>query len=240
MRFVAGNYFQLSLILLLACPGSALAIPAITCHCFTDRSYDPARPTLADPYFLATTRNSFFAAAFAVDKKTIVMKKQQGASAEELWIAYWLASRSGADPESLLQARKTKGTWRPVVAAQAIPAKTLGRRFSEALQANAADDRLADIVVDDLLLRFRIYGEVDLVALRKANAGNQEIIIAAMIASKTRQPALVLYLDLIKGSKSWGALLEKAGIKPAEIQKEIEALISRSRQPVRGRKEGAL
>ena len=76
-----------SLCMVLLLPLSTPAAPAITCHCFTDRSYDPSRPTLADPYFLATTQNSFFAALFTADKKMIVMKKQSGSSAEGRLIA---------------------------------------------------------------------------------------------------------------------------------------------------------
>jgi hypothetical protein len=227
MRFVCYSYFVL--LLCIVSPVPALAAPAITCHCFTERAYDPARPALADPYFLATTQNSFFAAAFAVDKKTIVMKKQQGIASAELWIAYWLAARSGADPESLLQARKTKGSWRQVAAPLRISAKTMGGRFSEALQANAADDRLADTVVDELLLRFRFYGEAELTALRKAGAGNQELIISAMVAFRTRQPASQFYREVKSGSTSWGALLDRAIISPAEIEKEMNARISRFR-----------
>ena len=57
----------LILLALVLAPLPAAAIPAITCHCFTERAYDPALPFVADPYFLATTQNSFFAAAFAVE-----------------------------------------------------------------------------------------------------------------------------------------------------------------------------
>ncbi|MRR37336.1 hypothetical protein EG829_22315, partial [bacterium] len=94
MRYRIVAPLNLILMLLLFAPLPAWAIPAITCHCFTDRSYDPASPTLADPYFLATTQNSFFATAFNVEKKTIVMKKQKGDSTADLWVAYWIASRS--------------------------------------------------------------------------------------------------------------------------------------------------
>ena len=62
----------------IALSSPAQAIPTITCHCFTDRSYDPARPALADPYFLAMTQNTLFALTFKIDKKTVVIKKQQG------------------------------------------------------------------------------------------------------------------------------------------------------------------
>lgn len=219
----------LSLILLLTLPLPALAIPAITCHCFTDRAYDPARPAIADPYFLATTQNAFFAAAFGVEKKTVVIKKQTGVSAADLWIGYWLAARSGADPDSLLEQRKSKGSWRQVATPLAIPVKSLGGRVAEALQSNAADDRLANAVVDELLLRFRFHSEPQLATLRTAGAGNQELVMAALLAAKTSQTASQLYHDVKGGRTSWGALLQRAQVEPAEIQFEVAAMIATAR-----------
>lgn len=207
-------------------PGGALATPAITCHCFTDRSYDPARPTVADPYFLATTQNSFFAAAFGVDKKSIVVKKQKGASADELWVAYWLAARSGADAEALLKERKNRGSWQKVAGSLAIADKSLGARFVAALKAKASDERLAAAVVDELLFRFRFHGEAELSALRTAGAGNKEMILAGLLAARVRQPATQLYLDVKNGGTSWGGLLQRAGIVPAQIQSEVATRIT--------------
>ena len=215
-------YIFLSLIL----PLPAFAIPTITCHCFTDRSYDPARPALADPYFLATTTNSFFSAAFGVDKKTIVIKKQKGVSADDLWIAYWLAARSGANPEVLLEQRKAKGSWRQVATSMTIPVKSPQSKVAEALKSNISDERLANAVVDELLLRFRFHSEPELTALRKAGAGNQELVMAALLAAKARQPAIQLYRNVKDGKTSWGALLQHTRIEPADIQAEITNLIT--------------
>lgn len=226
MHYITGTICLLSLTMLLTLPLPALAIPAITCHCFTDRAYDPARPAVADPYFLATTANSFFSAAFGVEKKTIVIKKQKGVSADDLWIAYWLAARSGGDAESLLEQRRTKGSWRQVATPLAIPVTSLGVRVAEALTSNATDERLASAVVDELLLRFRFQKEPELVALRKAGAGNQELIMAALLAAKTGQPASQLYHDVKGGRTSWGALLQRAKIEPADIQSAVAALIT--------------
>src|ERR1700674_2872890 len=96
----------ISLIFLLIFPLSAQAMPTITCHCFTDRSYDAARPAAAEHYLLATTQNSCFSLVFNADKKTIVIKKQQGTSSDDLWIGYWVASKSRAAPDTLLQAKQ--------------------------------------------------------------------------------------------------------------------------------------
>lgn len=229
MGILSCRCFLLSLVIIMLFPLQApAATPVITCHCFTDRSYDPARPTGADPYFLATTQNSFFAAALGVDKKTIVIKKQKGISSDDLWIAYWIAARSGADPESLLQERKGKGSWRQIVKARSISSKSLGVRVADALKTNAADTLLAQEVVDDLLLRFRFHGEAELPALRKAGAGNQELIISGLLAAKTRQPAIQLYREVKSGSSSWGALLQRATIDPSEIQAVVALLLKTS------------
>ena len=225
MRYSTGNLFRLGVVILSMLPAPAFAIPAIACHCFTDRSYDAAHPAAADPYFLATTQNSFFAAAFGIDKKTIVINKQRGVSADDLWVAYWIAARTGADPATLIQERTTKGSWRQVATVSAIPVKSLGTRVADALKANAADERLANAVVDELLLRFRFYGEPELTALRKAGAGNQELVLAGLVAAKIRQPTIQLYRNVRGGSTSWGALLQRAKIDPAEIQSEVAARV---------------
>jgi hypothetical protein len=114
MRHTACNILQLSLLLL---PMPALSMPAITCHCFTDRTYDAARPAASDPYLLATTQNSFFAIVFNTDKKSDVLKKQQGTSSDDLWIGYWATSNAGMSPETLLQAKQKHGTWKDALSA---------------------------------------------------------------------------------------------------------------------------
>ena len=221
MRCIDGNNFRLIFIILLMLPTPALAIPTINCHCFTDRSYDAAHPAAADPYFLATTQNSFFAIVFYVDKKTIVMKKQQGISPDDLWIAYWVASKSGASPESLLQARQKAETWQDVLAPLRLSPKTVGTQFTSTLNAKSSPAHLAESVVNELFLHYQLLSYMELSALRQAGASNQELIIATVIAAKTKQPATKIYLEVKSGSKTWGAQLQEAQIDPKNMQKEI-------------------
>ena len=226
MRHVICNIFKLTLIILLMLPMPALAITAINCHCFSDRSYNPANPAASDPYFLATTQNSFFATVFNTDKKTVVMKKQLGTSPDDLWIAYWIASKTGISPDSLLQSKLESDSWKNVVVTRGIPAKNLGTLFSNALNANRPTVRLSEAVVEDLFLNGQLLREGDLFSLRKAGATNQELIIATVIATKTGQSARQLFLEVRAGTKSWGSLLSRAKIDTKNMQPEISSILN--------------
>lgn len=214
----------IAILLMLLLPSLASSAPAITCHCFTDRSYDPAKPTLADPYFLATTQNGFFALVFGVDKKSIVIKKQQGVSSEDLWIAYALSGRTGKEPDQLLQERKSRGSWRQVAATL----KLQGGSVAEALKSAPSDERLAELVVDEALLRYRFYTEPELAAMRKAGAGDKELVLAALLAARSGQPKLKLYRLVKNSGDSWGGLLQRVKLNSsADIQGELGRLMGR-------------
>lgn len=230
------RFIILAALLLIPAQGFAAMPPmgmsGITCHCFTDRSYDPEQPTLADPYFLANAQNSFFAAAFKVEKREIVVKKQKGVSSEDLWASHWFAAKSGRDREVLLKERPAKGSWRQVAAGLSVPPAALGPKVADALKRSGSDEQIARAVLDQLLVRARFHSEPDLGALRKAGAGNKELVLSALLASKMRQPALQLYNEVKKGTASWGSLLQRAKIEPGEIQSEVTAMVRLSGDPL--------
>lgn len=225
MNALVGMNATLCLVVLWLLPATAGATPAITCHCFTDRSYDPVRPAAADPYFLATTQNTFFALVFNTDKRTVVVQKQQGESSDDLWISYWVASRSGRSPDDLLKAKRSKDAWQDVIAPLRLSPGVLGAAFSGALQAQSSTASLATAVVDEVFRSYQLLSEEELGALRQAGAANQELIIATVISTKTRRSAGQVHQEVRDGSRTWGALLQSAGIGPGSLLQEISALL---------------
>ena len=221
------NHLRLVIATLCFLPIPAWATPTITCHCFTERSYDVRRPAAADGYFLATTQNTFFALVFHTDKGGVVIKKQLGASADDLWVSYWLAEKTGASAKTLLQAKEKSQNWGDALAPLRVGEAALGPRFSGALRAKAPAAKLADIALDELFLRYRLLGANDLAAIRQAGVSNQELIIATVVAEKTSQPAGQLYLEVKNGGKTWGSLFNEAKITPGSLRQVILDLLKK-------------
>ena len=209
--------FLLLLALFLA--GPAQAVPTVTCHCFRDREYDPGRPAGADPYALATARNSLLAASFGLDKGEVVRALMTGTSPEDLWVSHWAAARLGGEAKGLRAARAEQGSWREALAAAS--SARLGAPFSRALAAGGSDVVLADLAVDDVLASRLRVDVAALRALRQKGATSPEAILGCLLAPRLRTPAPDLVARVRGGQTSWGALLAEAGLGPKDVEGEL-------------------
>lgn len=214
--------------ILLAMIFSAAPADAMSCHCFPARTFDPAQPAATAPYLLATAQNSFFAVIFGIDKKEVVFAKQKPATtAENMWVAYWVAQRSGAAAKELLTARNDRGAWKEVLPAESgLPGK-LPRQFAALMQSGADDAQLSRTVVNLLLEEKGLILHKELEMLRREGATDPETILTALLARKTGISALKLFRDAKKGRATWGEMLEKAGIDGRQMVSEIQRLLGK-------------
>ncbi len=212
-------------LLLLALAAPALAGPPVSCHCFKDRSFDPASPAAADPYVLATGQNSLLAAAFGMEKKAIVTSKMTGAAGEDLWVAHWAAGKAGLRAEEFLDARSRAGSWAEALAGLGVSAGRLGDGTAEVLARPGADVALARAAVDDVVASRLGVPPADLGAVRALGATDAEAVAAAVLSRLTGRPPSELRQAVAAGKASWGALYHGAGVEPGQIEAEVRRLV---------------
>ncbi len=227
-KFISALALTLSLII----PASTLAM---SCHCFTDREYDPGQPAAADPYFLATTENSFFAVVNGLKKKDVVLAKQTpSTTAENLWVAYWLAEKTGAQTKTLMKARFRNRSWATALAALKINHDKLPVQARIQLEADPDDLALATLIVDYILEEKNVIRVKELQLLRAAGANNKQTILASLLTLKTGQSASEYLRDVRTGQRSWGTHLLKANMAGNDMEHEIEQLLQNNPQEAQG------
>lgn len=200
--------------------GAATA-PAVTCHCFRNRSFDPADPPAADPYILATARSSLLSAVFGVSKATLVRAAMSGTTPEDLWIAHWTAVRTGHDAASLMSAVAEARSWHAALAGS----KGLPPAFEAALARGAQPSALAALAVDDVVASRLGADGVTLRALRDAGATSEELVVSVFLAGRLKAPATVVLARFRDGHTTWGTLLAEAGLGPEGIEAAMRSAV---------------
>jgi hypothetical protein len=201
---------------------AAQAAPAAACHCYQDRSFDPQRPSAADPYILATARSSLLSATFGVEKRSLIGAVMTGTPAEELWVAYAAAAATGRSADDWLSLRAARGSWKAALAGVA----GLEPRLAASVAAGAEARELASLVVDGVLA-VRLHARpADLLALRAAGATPEERVLATVLASERKAPALPLAARVRAGQSTWGQELAVDGLAPKALDGLIRRLVA--------------
>jgi len=204
---------------------NTLAAPAITCHCFQDRSFEVQSPAAADPYILATTQNSLLAAAFGLSKREVVSAKMAGVPADRLWVVQYLAFRSGLDAGQVEAARQLRGNWASALSTLHLDPATLAPGFVAVLDRGGEENALAAAVVD-VTLALRLGAESAVIQrLRAAGADDQETVLALFLERRTGQSGDELFRRVKSGKTTWGEILHASAIEPANIDDEMARLL---------------
>ncbi len=177
---------------------------------------------------LATVGNSFFAGAFGIEKKSVVKARMSGVSGEDLWIAYYAASLTGARPGSLMAVRRSAPSWASsITAGQGEPGGLEGR-FGKAVRDDLPDGELAALAAGEVLAHRLGTSREELTTMWSTGARLSEIVAAAVISRWDGRPPSALLSAVREKRTTWGSLLYRQGIAPEEAGSRIGALLGRS------------
>jgi hypothetical protein len=220
------RYLLAIALVLLPLYGKAAANPVISCHCFQERVYDPARPQIADPYLLATVQNTFMALVFDVPKKELVQIKMSGAAGDSLWVAHYLAAEHPLAAGQLLTARQRSTSWRGALQSMDFGTLRAGERFAALLHNEATDQALAAAAADEMLQQRLASTSNDLERLRFRGANTAEVTFSALLARKSGRSPLDFYEDFTSGRSSWGQMFNRLGLLPGlPLESEFRRLL---------------
>lgn len=217
---------RLSLLLLLVLiPLPLLAAPAVTCHCFQDRAFDPQRPQAADAYFLATLQNSLFAAVSGTDKRAVVQAKMAGAAGDELWVR-WALTAPGQTSQAEVDALRDAGrSWREVARQLHLPLDRFDPALTKGLLRGAQTAELAALVVD-AVLRTRLGATAESLArLRRDGADDRQTIAAVFLARRSGGAPHGWLAAVQQRGESWSGLLLRAGVEAGTVETALAGLL---------------
>ena len=196
--------YALCLILLLI-PTITGAESTISCHCFQDRTFNHRDTAAADPYFLATTQNSFISLIYGVDKRSLVKAKMSGTSGTQLWILQDIAEISQKSLSEVEDIYSISKNWLEVFKTLKLSSQQLTAQY---LQLGNNPEQLADYIVDrQLIIQFSV-SETDLQKWRKLGMVRKELILAILLKGDPAD----LYDQINSRIQTWGQLLYNQGL----------------------------
>lgn len=205
----------------------AQVVLAVTCHCFKERSFKPSEPASADPYILATTRNSLVAAASGIEKGAVVKLRMTGTTETDLWLSSYLSTRVNKSTDGLLEARDKASSWPAALDGINLDTADLGPAFNDARKA-ADDDGMARALADTVMGKVFEAGEPALKRLKNGGANIAESALSLYLADRMKKTPETIFKEVESGKQTWGSLLNSLGIKIDTIGDRITEAVSAS------------
>jgi hypothetical protein len=216
-------FVKLTLFLCVVIPsGNVVAESAISCHCFQDRTFQPAEPFAADDYILATSFNSLLARSFDIPKRQIVMlKMKEGVGQNDLLVGLKVAKITGVDLEKLLGHRRENQSWPMIIASLKQQGTIEKDRILATIGSGMAVDKAGDGIADELIGNFYSVPAEDVQQLRQAGLNEKEMALVFVLAhASDRQPQELVGQHNREG-KSWSRIADSLGIEPAAAGKLV-------------------
>ena len=207
-------------LLFLLIPALTCAESTITCHCFQDRIFNHRDTAAADPYFLATTQNSFISLIYNVDKRNLVKAKMGGESGTHLWILYDVAAHSKQNHNIVDKIYHRSKDWNEVFKELELSRQILGGEY---WQLSHNPELLADYIVDQQLINNFSVTKKQLKNWRARGMNRKELILSLLLEGDP----VTLYNQVNSGMETWGMLLYNQGLLDGKaINQKLKKQIS--------------
>ncbi len=209
-------------VLLVLLPTLANAESTINCHCFQDRTFNHRDTAAADPYFLATTQNSFISLLYGVEKSSLVKAKMSGTSGPYLWILFDIAARSQQKIDNVDKIYGKNKNWNTVFKQLNLTPQQLGEKY---WQLGNNPELLADHIVD-LQLNKQFGTKIsDLKNWHERGMTRKELILANLLDGNP----ITLFNQVNSGVQTWGKLLYEQGLLDGKaINRKLKEKMSQS------------
>ena len=217
--------FLLSLLLISLVPAANLfAESTINCHCFQDRSYDPADKFAADDYILATSFNSLLAKSFDISKKQVVMlKMDEGVGQDDLLVGLKITRLSGGYLEQLLGLRRAGYTWSQIVSGMEQQEIINNDKLAKAIKAGMPVFEAGAGVADEMIEGFYAMPAEEVKRFRAYGLDEKEMALVFILAHFKNQKPEIYVEQYKKQGSSWSQIAFNLGVEPAAAGKLILA-----------------
>lgn len=220
------------LILLFFCWGltcHAIAESAIQCHCFANRTYNPAEKFEADEYILATSFNSLLARLADLPKKQIVMiKMNEGVVQDDLLIGLKIAKITGQTLQNVLDLRRGNNSWAEIIKALQPHESVNEDETSQAIRAGGDAEVVGPRVADEMIAEFFKVPSEKINKLRMSGLSEKEITLTFILNHVSEIQPEALVEQYKKQQRSWSEIAHNLGVEPKAAGKLILAYPSKS------------
>lgn len=195
------------------------------CHCFTNRSYNPADRFAADDYILATSFNSLLAKAFNIPKRQIVMiKMEEGMAQDELLVALKISKITGVDLRKFLRLRhENNNTWPQIISGLAQHKRIRNDKILEAIKSGMPVEEAGVKIADEIIGTLYQVSIEGITELRMSGLNEKEMALVFILAYARNKKVEELVHKHNRQGMSWSEIANDLGVEPAEAGKLILA-----------------
>ena len=214
-------FFLLLALLCIPVPGLS-STSTSGCHCFRNRTFDPADRYSADDYLLTTTYNALIATRFDISKRQIVMKKMKGGiNGDDLLIGLYVSARTSTPLDILLSIRDNGGSWQDILQAPNLKEKGTADAILSRIRSGSKTEEITRMITDNMLCAQYNCSRENLDNLQKNNLSDKETGLVFALKKQTGASLEKIVKMYQQQKMSWSEIAHHFKLTPAEVGKNI-------------------